>query len=182
MADYVLEKDKLFRFPTAEADDDYVIGFRDRYFQRYSQYRNRHLHRISLSLYYDLGRQWIERDWEQTFEGVRGFAFREMQPTSEIELPRPVTNRIAPAIDIEFATLSKRQWKPKVVTQTRDIRTQAAVKVANDVLNDRLKKIHWSDKRDRFIRNVIMFGTGIMKSYWNENWSELMWVSVDAQR
>lgn len=178
----VFDKDSTYRFPTVEADDDFVIGFRDRYFQRYSQYRNRHLTRVALALYYDLGRQWIERDWEQTFEGVRGFAFREMQPTSEIELPRPVTNRIAPAIDIEFSTLSKRQWKPKVVTGTRDPRSQAAVKVANDVLNDRLEKLKWPDKRDRFIRNVITFGTGIMKSYWNENWSELMWVSVDAAR
>ncbi|MCP4900232.1 MAG: hypothetical protein GY906_24940 [bacterium] len=180
MPDLLYGRDKMYRFPTMEADEDYIIGFRDRYFQRHSQYRNRHLTRIALALYYDLGRQWIERDWEQTFEGVRGFAFREMQPTTEIELPRPVTNRIAPAIDIEFATLSKRQWKPKVVTGTRDPRMQAAVKVANDVLNDRLKKLDWPDKRDKFIRNVITFGTGIIKSHWNDNWSELMWVSVDA--
>ena len=94
-------KDQLFRFPTVDADENYIIGFRDRYFQRYSQYRNRHLTRIALGLYYELGRQWIERDWEETFEGVRGFAFKEMNPTSEIELPKPVTNRIAPAVDGE---------------------------------------------------------------------------------
>ncbi len=177
-----VDKNQLFRFPTVDADDDYIIGFRDRYFQRYSQYRNRHLTRIALGLYYELGRQWIERDWEETFEGVRSFAFKEMQPTSEIELPKPVTNRIAPAVDIEFATLSKRQWKPKVVTGTRDPRAQAATKVANDVLNDRLEKLQWADKRDRFIRNVIIYGTGIMKSWWNESWSELAWVAVNASR
>jgi hypothetical protein len=182
MTDIVYNPDKLYRFPTVDADDDYIISFRDRYFQQHSTYRNRHLTRIALSMYYDMGRQWIERDWEQSFEGLRGFAFREMQSTAQVELPRPVTNRIAPAIDIEFATLSKRQWKPKVVSNTRDPRIQAATKVADDVLNDRLTKLNWPDKRDKFIRNVILFGTGIIKSYWDDNWSDTSWIAVNAAR
>lgn len=182
MTDIIYNPDKMYRFPTQDADDDYIISFRDRYFQRYSTYRNRHLTRLALALYYDQGRQWIERDWEQTFEGLRGFAFREMQSTAQVELPRPVTNRIAPAIDIEFATLSKRQWKPKVVSNTRDPRIQAATKVSNDVLNDRLEKLQWPDKRDKFIRNVILFGTGIFKSYWDDSWNETTWAAVNATR
>lgn len=182
MTDIVYNPDKLYRFPTLNADDDYIISFRDRYFQQYSSYRNKHLTRLALSMYYEMGRQWIERDWEQTFEGLRGFAFREMQSTAQVELPRPVTNRIAPAIDIEFATLSKRQWKPKVVSNTRDPRLQAAAKVADDVLNDRLDKLNWPDKRDKFIKNVILFGTGIMKSYWDDSWSDTTWVATNAAR
>lgn len=168
------------RFPLMDAEDAEIRAFRDKHFQPYATYRNRHMQRAALNLYYDLGRQWIERDLNVGPDGARSFAFRDLAPTAEVELPRPVTNYVAPAIDVEFSTLSKRQWVPKVVTSTRDPRAEAAVKVANDVLNDRLDRLRWHDIRDRFIRNVIVFGTGILKSWWDENWTDTSWVSVPA--
>lgn len=163
------------RFPTVDEGVEGVIQYRDRHFSDYNTYRDRHMSRIVEDILYDLGRQWVERD-SNIVEGGRGYVFRDMQQTGESEMPRPVTNHISPAIDVEFATLAKRQWNPKIPALSRDPRLEAAAKVANEVLKDRLKKLHWEDIRDRFIRNVICMGTGILVSRWDESYYETTWV------
>lgn len=169
------------RFPKVDEGIEPLIQFRDNHFSDYNVYRDRHMARIVTAIYYDLGNQWIERD-TNIVEGGRGYAFREQQQTGEVELPRPVTNHCAPAVDVEFATLAKRQWTPKIPTFSRDPRMEAAAKVANEILSDRLKKLGWDDVRDRFIRNVIVHGTGIMKSYWDESYYETTWVSSEEPK
>ena len=172
------EQSAYYRFPALDATPEDIKSFHNRYFSRYSTYRSRHMQRIATSLYYILGRQWIERDNDILPEGARGFALRDMAPDENIELPRPVTNLIAPAIDVEFATLSKRQWVPKIPTYSRDPRMEAAAKVADDVLNDRLKKLDWEDLRDRFILNLCHMGTATFHSFWEESYYQTAWVSV----
>jgi uncharacterized protein YbdZ (MbtH family) len=136
------------------------------------------MQRISKALFYILGRQWIDLDTDVLPEGARGYAIRDMAPNDEVELPRPVTNFIAPAVDVEFATLSKRQWVPKIPTYSRDPRMEAAAKVADDVLKDRLNKLGWEDIRDRFILNLCQMGTAILHSFWEESFYETSWVAV----
>lgn len=166
------------RFPTVDEGVEGALEFRDNHFTDYNTYRDRHMARIVEGILMDLGRQWIEQDLE-IIEGGRGYVFREQSQSSDTDLPRPVTNHIAPAIDVEFATLAKRQWEPKIPSLSRDPRLEAAAKVANEILNDRLKKLHWEDLRDRFIRNVIAHGTGIMVSRWDESYYETMWTTSD---
>jgi len=168
----------IYRFPKLDATPEEIQDFQDRYFSKLNTYRVRHMERINKSLYYILGRQWVERDDEIMPEGARGFAIRDMAPDDQVELPRPVTNLIAPSVDTEFATLSKRQWVPKIPTYSRDPRMEAAAKVADDVLNDRLKKLGWEDVRDRFILNLIHMGTATLHSFWEESYFETSWVSV----
>jgi len=167
-----------YRFPDSTAEESDIRSFHNRYFSRYSTYRNRHMQRITTALYYILGRQWVEADAKILPEGARGFAIRDMEEEAEVEQPRPVTNFIAPAVDTEFATLSKRQWVPKIPTYSRDPRMEAAAKVADDVLNDRLKKLGWEDIRDRFILNLIHMGTATLHSFWEQSYYETSWVSV----
>lgn len=167
-----------YRFPGPTADVEEIRAFQQRHFSRYATYRNRHMQRITTSLYYILGRQWIEQDAQILPEGARGFAVRDMLPDEQVELPRPVTNFVAPAVDTEFATLSKRQWVPKIPTYSRDPRMEAAAKVADDVLNDRLKKLGWEDIRDRFILNLIHMGTATLHSFWDQSYYETSWVAV----
>lgn len=167
-----------FRFPDEKASEDDIKSFVSRHFSQYSAYRCRHMQRIAKAIYYVLDRQWIELDQDVLLDGGRGFALREMAQDLEVELPRPVRNVVSPAVDVEFATLSKRQWVPKVPTYSRDPRLEAAAKVADDVLNDRLKKLLWPDVRDRFILNTIIMGTGILRSFWEENFFETSWIAV----
>ena len=171
------EREKFYQFPRPDASDEYVSEYTRRIFAEHFTYRTRHLERVARNIYYEIGRQWIQRDLSQLVEGSRGFAFREMRHAN-VELPRPVTNYITPAVDVEFATLAKRQWTPKIPTYSRDPRMEAASKVAGEILNDRLKKLHWEDLRDRFIRNLIVQGTAILKSYWNESYNDLTWTAV----
>ena len=89
----------------------------------------------------------------------------------------PVDNRVTSSIDVEFATLSKRQWQPKVPTFSRDPRREASAKVAGEILKDRLRKLHWDDQRDQFILNDITHGTAIFKSFWNESYYETTWIA-----
>ncbi len=174
----MLDDDNTYhRFPDESASETYVKGFQHRHFNKYSAYRNRHLQRITTALYYIIGQQWIEPDRDTMLDGVRGFVFRDQRPDDEVELPRPVTNIIAPAVDVEFATLSKRQWIPKIPSYSRDPRLQAANKVAQDVLRDRLQKLHWEDLRDRFILNQVQMGTAIAYSYWDETYFETRWTA-----
>lgn len=170
--------EKFYRFPGGDASEEYISEYMRRHFAEYFTYRTRHMERIAKNIYYEIGRQWVERDLRQLAEGSRGFAFRDMRQTN-VELPRPVTNYITPAVDVEFATLSKRQWTPKIPTFSRDPRMEAAAKVANEVLKDRLKKLYWEDLRDKFIRNLIVHGTAIVKSFWDESYQETTWVTAE---
>lgn len=169
------------RFPKVDEGVEPIITFRDSHFSDYNVYRDRHMARIVMAIYYDLGNQWIERD-TNVIEGGRGYVFREQQLTGEVELPRPVTNHCAPAVDVEFATLAKRQWTPKIPTFSRDPRMEAAAKVANEILSDRLKKLGWDDLRDKFIRNCIAHGTAIIKSFWDASYYETTWVSSEEPK
>lgn len=167
-----------FRFPGLDADETAIREFRQHHFAPFSRYRNIHMERINRALWYVIGKQWAELDTDTIAEGARGFALREMQEADEIDLPRPVTNLIAPSVDVEFATLSKRQWVPKIPTYSRDPRQEAQRKVAQDVLSDRLKKLQWEDKRDQFILDVIIMGTGTFHSYWDASFFETTWNGV----
>jgi len=171
-----------YRFPGENASDPEIREFASRHFSTWSTFRTRHLARISRNIYYNLGKQWIELDTPVLEEGGRGYTFREQQQDADVELPMPVTNIIAPAVDVEFATLAKRQWVPKVPSFSRDPRLKAAAKVADDVLKDRLKKLYWPDIRDRFIMNLVIMGTATIHSYWEEIFTDTAWTAVEDAR
>jgi len=171
------------RFPTMEAEDSEIIGYRDTHFAEFQAYRNTILSNIARNILYRQGSQWIEREDQTITDGARGFAWRAMQPNAEVERPMPVDNRITSSIDVEFATLSKRQWQPKIPTFSRDPRREATAKIAGEILKDRLTKLNWEDLRDEYILNDITHGIAILKSFWNESFYETTWISEQgAQR
>jgi hypothetical protein len=175
-----------YRFPDMGASPEDIRAYRRRHFAVHAAYRNRHMQRFSRNLLYDLGKQWIEIDVENPSmaEGARGFAWREQQQQDlDVEPIRPVDNMVSGSIDAEFATLSKRQWQPKVVTFSHDPRAEAAAKVKDDILKDRMQKLQWDDIRDEWLRGVITMGTNTLHSFWDSSYRELTWVvSPDACR
>lgn len=170
------------RFPGIDADEDEVMGFVVSHFADQQVLRNYYMSEIARNILYTLGQQWIEPDVDANqlygTDGARGFFWRGIQQNADVERPTPVDNRITSAIDVEFATLAKRQWQPKVPTFYRDPRLEASAKVAGDILKDRLRKLLWDDVRDSFIRNTILHGTGIIKSFWDESFARTMWIAT----
>lgn len=161
------------RVPDLEAEENEILGYRDRHFNFYSVYRNRHMERAAKALHYYIGHQWIELDREVLLDTSRGYVFRDSRSRGDVEMPRPVTNFCGPAADSELATLNKRKLTPKCSPSERHPRTEAAAKIAQEVLDHRLRKLDWSYHRDTFILDTITTGTGCLKSYWDTPYDEL---------
>lgn len=161
------------RFPEFGTEDSFLLDYKDRYFNFWNVYRCRHMERMAQALWYQLSRQWVELDNEILVDGVRGYFFRDLQASSQAEMPRPVTNYIAPSVETELASLGKRQLTPTVLTTSRDPRIQAAAKVAKEILQDRMRKLGWDEIRDLSIFLTVVTGTGCIKSYWDETYADL---------
>lgn len=131
------------------------------------------MERMSLNFHYWLGNQWIEPDVDILVDGVRGYAFRDLKGTGDFDLPRPVTNRIGEAVAVELAALSKRELTPNVIATSNDPRIEAAAKKAKDILQYRMKVLQWPDLRELATLINIICGTSIIKSYWDERYTDL---------
>src|SRR5258705_11741161 len=133
MANYTSKQSwRPIRVPDLDAEESEILDFRDKWFNYQSVYRCRHMERMALALHYQLGRQWIELDNEILMDGVRGYAFRDARQNAEIEMPRPVTNYISPAVEVEMASLGKRELTSKVLACSKDPRLEAAAKAAQE--------------------------------------------------
>ena len=175
------DKKNLTRVPDLDASDEEILSFFDHHFNDDSVYRCRQLERMARNLHYFVGRQWIELDTEAIPDGVRGYIFRDTPQPDAVALPRPVINRIAPTVEVEMATLGKRQLVPTVVSKSSDPRMIAAATVAKDILNDRLKKLSWDDLREAVTFLTIVTGVGVLKSWWDEVYTDTTLVaSPDA--
>lgn len=167
-------KDKMnpFRIPDLEADDTTILEFFDRYFNKRSVYRSRSMDRPALSIFYQLGRQWIERDTRILMEGVRGYAYKDIDQPEGTTLPRPVTNLVTSSVEMELSSLSRRELTPVVLTTSKDPRVQEAAKAAKEILEARLKANDWPELREFVTLMTIVTGTGCLKSYWDETWED----------
>lgn len=153
-------------------DEDALKDYKDAYFNYYNIFRARNLERQAMNLHYLYLRQWIELDVQRLGMGGRGFFFKDID-SPNANMPKPVTNYIGAAVNIELAGLSKKELIPTILVTSRDPRIEAAGKVAKEVLNDRLKKLCWSSLREEFTTLAIVTGNAVFKSYWDETTSEM---------
>lgn len=159
--------------PELGADESTILAYKDHAFGDLNTIRTRRLENAARNLLYFHAKQWIELDTRVFSRSGVGYTFREMSKTDGREAPRPVFNFISGAVNIEQAALGRRQLTAKVTPSSRDPRVEAAAKVAQDILEDRLKKLDWADKREHFTFLTIILGLGIIKSYWDETYTEL---------
>lgn len=163
---------KKLVLPALDCDPSELLAYRDDAFGDRNTLRCRKLENAARNLLYFYGKQWIELDPQMLVNGARGYSFREMQ-TSSREIPKPTGNLISGAVDIEMAALGRRQLTAKVMPISRDPRSEAAAQVAEDILQDRLQKLHWADIREHFTFLTIVTSMGILKSYWDESYADL---------
>lgn len=153
-----------------------LLAARDRLIDKLQTYRNRHMQRITRNYWYLLGRQHILGDTRLSIDGTRASVFRDIPSPRRNglhNLMRSTSNYLAPAVEVEMAAQTKRQWEPNVLSDSDDPAIIAAAKVAKDVLLYDLERDHWPLIRDRFIHQTIVAGTGLLWSYWDESWNEL---------
>lgn len=158
-------------FPPKDSAESDLLTFRDRLINRWSVYRNMHMGRIGLALWYFLGRQWSTLDYEAAFEGVRGAILREADDDAGIV--RPVTNEIDPAVEQEVIALVKRRWEPQVVPTSNDPKIKAAAQVAEDMLKYRHAQLSWPEKRHQHGLFFCTSGTGLVYTAWDKSYFDL---------
>jgi hypothetical protein len=165
------------RFPGHEAQKGDILGYRDNWFKRQTYYRARHMQRMSIDLWFWLGKQWIESDLVLVPTGSSSFRIKEQGAMTDaygIELPKPVTNYVAPAVEVETAALGKRQWVPTVTPTDADPRVQEAARKAKEILESRLGATDWATMRDEHIFYMVACGTAIMKSWFDESYLDII--------
>lgn len=162
-------------FPSKGAPESEILAYRDRRINRFSLFRNSHVGRGALSMWYYLGKQWSEFDIDAAFDGVRGSIIRTIREDGHV---RPVTNEISPAVEQEVIALVQRGWLPKVTPGSNDPRIKAAAQVNHDILNYQLKRMQWDEKRRQLGVNFVTGGTGIIYTGWDRSYAELRTVAV----
>lgn len=160
-------------FPPEGAEEAKLLDYRDRLINRWSVYRNSHMARIGLGIWYHLGKQWAELDPHSIFDGVRGVAIREMDDDDDDVRVRPVTNEIDPAIEAELLALVKRRWNFKITPTSNDPSIKAAAKISADVLNSRLETLKVNEERLQHGLTFAVTGTGLIYTWHDRSYIEL---------
>ena len=163
--------------PPVGAPEADILRYRDRRINRWSIHRNMHMGRIALSIWYYLSRQWASFDLEASFDGVRGAILRDLDSA---DLPRPITNYVDPAVEQEIISLIKHEWIPKVYPTSNDPSIKAAAQVAEDLLNYKLTKLHWPEKRHLHALYFAVGGTGLIYTGWNQSYNELKTIGAPS--
>jgi hypothetical protein len=154
-------------------DERELCSFRDRWFNFDSMYRSRKCQTAAENINYILGNQWIELDRAVLLDSSRGYVFRDIPGRQGVELPRPMSNYTGSAAEVELAALLRRKLVPSIITTSRDPRDQAAAKQARELLDYRNYVNNWPSKRHLFTFLAIVTGTAIMRSFWDERWTDL---------
>lgn len=157
-------------FPPVGAPESDILRYRDRRINRWSLHRNMHIGRIALSIWYYLSKQNASFDLEASFDGVRGAVLRDLDTS---DLPKPITNYVDPAIEQEIISLIKHEWIPKVYPKSNEPSIKAAAQVAEDLLNYKLEKLHWPEKRHMHALYFAVGGTGLIQTAWDQSYNEL---------
>ncbi len=152
-----------------------LLEYKQKAFSRTNTLRVRRLEEKVRNILYYYNRQWLELDGQLQARPGIGYSFRDLRHDDR-NLPRPVTNYIAPAVNTEMAALGRRQLTANVICKSRDPRAEAAAKQAKEILDDRLKKLNWSDLREHFTWLTIVCGMAILKSYWEETSTDISYM------
>lgn len=159
-------------YPTLYSTDEEVRGWMDRHMNPQSHRRRYHTQRAALNLWFYLGRQWIEARAELA-PGNGVYHFAEIYRNSLAAFPRPVTNIIAPTIDNEVARLGRKEFIPDAEPEKNKPEWMAAARLAKDICRWEMGKNLWEVKRDDLAFNMLIDAVSILRTWWDENDSDL---------
>lgn len=114
--------------------------------------------------------QWLEPDY--TDDPTRTPFWKTMEVDETNFIPMPVQNEMIAPLQNETARLLGTGSRPFVKASEDTPNLQRAAKRSKDVLLDTLRIIHWPEKEHRWAQSMSYFGTGIIKTYWNIDFSK----------
>jgi len=171
------QKDTWLAIPTLNSSDEDIRGWLDRHMNIMSHRRRYHTQRAALNLWFYLGRQWIEARSELA-PGNGVYHFREVYRQSVASFPRPVTNIIAPSVDNEVARLGRKEFVPEAEPGKNQPEWMAAARLATDILKWEMGKVLWEQKREDVSFNLLIDAVSILRTWWDENDTELSLIST----
>jgi len=161
-----------------DSTDEQVKEFLDLYVNPLSPRRRWNTQRAAMNTWMYLGRQWIEPRAELA-PGDGTYHFREIYRNSAASFPRPVTNIIAPAVDNEVSRLTRKEYVPDTSAGKNDPEWMAGARLAKDIVMWEMAKQLWNDKREFTAFNLCIDGTAILRTWWDENDTELTLISTE---
>ena len=156
-------------WPKVTAGETDILAWRDKFFNKDSSYRTRHMERMTTAIHYVLGNHDITFSNAGIHETSSSYTFRKRNlDGAGNDFPNPVTNYTGIAADTEMSALGKRKLVPKVVPNSTDPKTEAAARAATEILDDKLKKLHWQEKRPESNYYFAVCGLVALKTYWDK--------------
>lgn len=159
-------------YPTLYDSDQTIREYATRHLNPYSHRRRYFAQRAGLNLWMYHGRQWIESRPELA-PGNGVYHFQEVHVESAAPYPRPVDNRIAPAVDNEMSRLGRKEYVADATVAQRKPEWMAAAELAKDIVKWEMSKQLWGDRRDESILNLCIDSIAILKTWWDENDTDL---------
>lgn len=175
------QKTDLKGYPTLEWEDQDVKGWMEKHLNPRSRFRRWIMINAAQNLWMYLGRQWLAPIPDLRHNQNFVYAFRDVYRQSFAAYPRPVTNLIAPAVDNEVARLGRRELVPDTSPRKNEPKLEAASRAAKNIMLWELAQQAWPDIREQVNFELVMSGTAILRSMWDETTTELVPVaSPDA--
>ena len=124
---------------------------------------------------YVVGEQWLE-DNESDWASRLGFspALKPRQVDDKSWYPMPVQNEMCAPIQNEVARLMGAGSKPYIRPSRSDSRRVKAAELSKEVLSNRLNQLCWVSKQHRAINNMVTYGTMILKSWWELDFTDMV--------
>lgn len=159
--------------PLLGCSDEEAKTYLLRHFNDKGRYRRWNMVRMARNKWFYLGRQWIREDRNLRADSGGLYRFSEVRRRSGASFPRPQDNFIADGVDNLQSRLGRREYEPttRPTKNTPDI--EAAARMAKDVLLFDMEEQLWADKREECAGDVIIGGTGIIRSIWDETATDL---------
>jgi hypothetical protein len=159
--------------PILGCKDEEAKTYLLRHFNDKGRYRRWNMVRMARNKWFYLGRQWIKEDRNLRADSGGLYRFSEVRRRSGASFPRPQDNFIADGVDNLQSRLGRREFEPSTRPTKNTPEIEAAARLAKDVLLYDMEEQLWADKREELSGDIIIGGTGIARSVWDETATDL---------
>lgn len=173
---------RLKGIPTLEWPDEDVRGWADMHMNPRARFRRWIMIQAAQALWFYHGRHWLMPTPDLRTQQNFIYSFQEIYRSSFATYPRPVTNLIAPAVDNEVSRLGRRELVPDTHALKALPIVEQAAKASKNMLLWELAQQAWPNSRDQMGFDIVIGGTTILKSYWEESTNNLELVAAPDAR
>lgn len=117
--------------------------------------------------------QWLQR----MTQSLAGRVPRWVEQV-QASIPQPVQNELLPLVNNEHAKLCRKKSVGRVKAKVQRQGQEGAARAGNEILDWHLKSIKWPRIRRRGIYRDVLFGTMILKSWWELSYADTVTVGI----